>query len=204
MFLNMLNNINLTFLNPIINFLNAWYIYIIGVLCLFGMIYAIVLGVNLAKSDSAEKREMSKKRIINASLTIVIVVALTLIMQFVLINLDGWVNSEQTIDTVKRVTEIKIYSDESKSESSKLTGFTYKWNDDKDAIIIENLDATKSTYYFVFTTERGTTVNTSNEFVLQRGNDCHGEFYLRTRNGHNTYGKQKFIWKASGCLDFVI
>lgn len=195
---NMLNNINLTYLNPIINFLNAWYIYIIGVLCLFGMIYAIILGVNLAKSDSAEKREMSKKRIINASLTIVIIVALTLIMQFVLINLDGWVNSEKTIDTVGRVTDITIYSDSAKQSKIDIT---WSWNDDKDTYVIQGLDETKSVYYIVFKTEKGVSINTNNEFVVQKGNSCHGEFNLTTKNGHNTFGRQQFVWMTSKCTD---
>lgn len=195
---NMLNNINLTYLNPIINFLNAWYIYIIGVLCLFGMIYAIILGVNLAKSDSAEKREMSKKRIINASLTIVIIVALTLIMQFVLINLDGWVNNEKTIDSVGRLTDMTIYSD---SEKKSKIDITWSWNDDKDTYVIQGLDDTKSVYYVVFKTEKGVSINSNNEYVITKGKSCHGEFSLTTKNGHNTYGKQQFTWMTNNCKD---
>ena len=97
MFSLMLGYINLEFLNPIINFLNAWYVPIITVLATGGIIYAIVLGINLAKSDNAEKRLMAKQRIIHASLTIVIIIALTFSLQFVLKNLDDWVNNSSTI-----------------------------------------------------------------------------------------------------------
>lgn len=88
----MLNKVNLTFLNPLIEFLNNWYITIMTVLATAGIIYAVILGINLAKSDNSEKRETAKKRIFNASLTIVITIVLTFTLQFVLNNLDEWVN----------------------------------------------------------------------------------------------------------------
>lgn len=88
-------NLDLKYLNPFIDFLNEWYVQIILLLVAAGLIYAIILGVNLAKSDNSDKRDMAKKRIVNASFTVIIVVVLTLILQFVLSHLDEWVNGDQ-------------------------------------------------------------------------------------------------------------
>lgn len=107
----MLGYINLEFLNPIIDFLNAWYIPIITVLATAGVLYAIILGINLAKSDNPDKRNMAKRRIVHASLSIVIVIALTFSLRFVLANLDDWVNRSaynQITDT-DVVTQVDVW-----------------------------------------------------------------------------------------------
>ena len=44
-----------------------------------GMIYAIILGVNMARADSTEKREEAKKRLINVIVGVAIMVALILL-----------------------------------------------------------------------------------------------------------------------------
>ena len=43
-----------------------------------GTIYAVVLGVNMARADSTEKREEAKKRLINVIIGIAIMIALIL------------------------------------------------------------------------------------------------------------------------------
>lgn len=43
-----------------------------------GTIYAVIIGVNMARADSAEKREESKKRLINVIVGIAITIALIL------------------------------------------------------------------------------------------------------------------------------
>lgn len=43
-----------------------------------GTIYAVVLGVNMARADSTEKREEAKKRLINVIIGIAITIALIL------------------------------------------------------------------------------------------------------------------------------
>ena len=56
-----------------------------------GTIYAIVLGVNMARADSTEKREEAKKRVINVLVGMIIIVALILLLQlFVNTILPGW------------------------------------------------------------------------------------------------------------------
>ena len=46
-----------------------------------GSIYAIVLGVNMARADSTEKREEAKKRVINVLIGMVIIVGLILLLE---------------------------------------------------------------------------------------------------------------------------
>ena len=47
-----------------------------------GIIWAIVLGINMARADSAEKREETKKRLISLIVGIVIMIALVFFFQF--------------------------------------------------------------------------------------------------------------------------
>ena len=56
-----------------------------------GTIYAIVLGVNMARADSTEKREEAKKRVINVLVGMVIIVGLILLLQlFINTILPTW------------------------------------------------------------------------------------------------------------------
>ncbi|MCL2540700.1 MAG: pilin [Firmicutes bacterium] len=57
---------------------------ILALVATAGIIYAIVLGVNLAKAESTEKRDEAKKRMINAIIGFVSIIALVLIMKLVI------------------------------------------------------------------------------------------------------------------------
>lgn len=46
-----------------------------------GTIYAVVLGVNMARADSTEKREEAKKRVINVLVGMAIIVGLVLLLK---------------------------------------------------------------------------------------------------------------------------
>lgn len=46
-----------------------------------GSIYAVVLGVNMARADSTEKREEGKKRLINVLIGMAVIIGLILFMQ---------------------------------------------------------------------------------------------------------------------------
>lgn len=57
-----------------------------------GTIYAIVLGVQMARADSTEKREEAKKRVINVLLGCAIAVGLVLLLKlFVGTMLPNWI-----------------------------------------------------------------------------------------------------------------
>jgi uncharacterized membrane protein YidH (DUF202 family) len=49
-----------------------------------GTIYAVVLGVNMARADSTEKREEAKKRLINVIVGIAIIVGLILFFRLLI------------------------------------------------------------------------------------------------------------------------
>ena len=89
---NMLLEVNLSFLEPIVNVLNVILVPFIALLGTAGTIYAIILGVNMAKSDTAEKREIAKKRIIGTVATVIIVIVLIVALKFILQYLPTWVN----------------------------------------------------------------------------------------------------------------
>ena len=62
-----------------------------------GTIYAIVLGVNMARADSTEKREEAKKRIINVLIGMVVIVGLILLLQLFLNTiLPNWVGPQKS------------------------------------------------------------------------------------------------------------
>ena len=75
--------------NYIVATVKSIMIPILGIVSAAGMIWAIVLGVNMARADSTEKREESKKRLIGLIVGIVIMVALIL---FFIYGLDALVS----------------------------------------------------------------------------------------------------------------
>ena len=69
---------------------------ILIVLGAVGVIYAIYLGVMLAKAENAEKREEAKKRIINVIVAIAITAALVFLMYLFSGHLDWFIQIEPT------------------------------------------------------------------------------------------------------------
>ena len=65
---------------PILRVLDSLLLPVIIVLGTAGMIYGIVLGVQFAKAETADKREEAKKRMINAIIGIVIMLILLILM----------------------------------------------------------------------------------------------------------------------------
>lgn len=85
---------------PIANALNIALGPILILLGSAGAIYAIVLGVNLSRAESSDKREEAKKRLINFVIGIVAAVLLLVLLKLVVDNIDTiieWV----TPDTIK-------------------------------------------------------------------------------------------------------
>ena len=66
-------------LAPILKVLDSLLLPVIIVLGTAGMIYGIVLGVQFAKAETADKREEAKKRMINAIIGIVIMLILLIL-----------------------------------------------------------------------------------------------------------------------------
>lgn len=55
-----------------------------------GTIYAIIIGITMAKADSTEKREEAKKRLINVLIGIAITIALILLFKLLPTILDNF------------------------------------------------------------------------------------------------------------------
>lgn len=56
-----------------------------------GTIYAVVLGVNMARADSTEKREEAKKKVINVLVGMAIIVAIILLLKLFMNFIPKWI-----------------------------------------------------------------------------------------------------------------
>ena len=86
-------------LGEIVNFLNTVLPYVIIVAATAGVIYAVILGVNMAKAEDASKREEAKKRIINFVIALVITIVLILVLGLFMRNLVNWGIIEEATTT---------------------------------------------------------------------------------------------------------
>lgn len=76
-------------LKPIVDFIEDAMIPIIIVLLAVSAIYAIVLGVNMARAESAEQRDGAKKRIINFLIGAVTIIVVLIIVFVLAANIDA-------------------------------------------------------------------------------------------------------------------
>lgn len=83
-------------LQPIINVLNEVLWPILILVGTAGMIYAVVLGVQLAKAETSDAREEAKKRIINAIIALVCIIALILLLQIFITYAPEWIGATDT------------------------------------------------------------------------------------------------------------
>ena len=82
---------------PIANALNLVLGPILILLGSAGAIYAIVLGVNLSRAESSDKREEAKKRLINFVIGIVAAIVLLILLKLVVENINpilGWITPD--------------------------------------------------------------------------------------------------------------
>lgn len=74
---------------PILQLIDSALVPILIVLLSVGTIYAVILGVNMARADGGEKREEAKKRLINFLIGIVIIIVLIAIIYAIAANLTS-------------------------------------------------------------------------------------------------------------------
>lgn len=91
------DNPELQFLDPILDAVKTVLPALLILVSTAGTIYAVILGVNMAKAESAEKREEAKKRIINAILALVITIVLILLLQLFEANIGKWINTSNPV-----------------------------------------------------------------------------------------------------------
>ena len=75
-------------LAPVLNFIEDALVPIIIVLAAISAIYAIVLGVNMARAESAEQRDGAKKRIINFLIGAITIIVILIIVYVLAANID--------------------------------------------------------------------------------------------------------------------
>ncbi len=81
---------------PVVDILDAMLVPILILVGTAGSIYAIVLGVNFSKAESADKREEAKKRMINAIIGLVVTLLLLILLKLFTANAQAiadWINS---------------------------------------------------------------------------------------------------------------
>ena len=84
---------------PIIEILNSLLVPVIILLGTAGTIYAIVLGVQYSKAETADKRDEAKKRLIHAVIGIVIMLVVLILLKVFVANafkIFNWVQTEGT------------------------------------------------------------------------------------------------------------
>ena len=74
---------------PILSLIDSALVPILIVLLSVATIYAVVLGVNMARADSGDKREEAKKRLINFLIGAVIIIVLIAIIYAIAANLTS-------------------------------------------------------------------------------------------------------------------
>lgn len=82
-----------SWLYPIAKFLDDVFIPVIIIVAVAGAIWVVVLGVNLARAESADKATEAKKRLINVVVAIVAVIILVFLLAFFASNVGTWFGS---------------------------------------------------------------------------------------------------------------
>ena len=84
-----LNDGGYGFLIPILELIDSALIPLMIVILAAGTIYAVILGVNMARADSTEKREEAKKRLINAIVGFGIIIVLLAVIYALAANIHS-------------------------------------------------------------------------------------------------------------------
>lgn len=80
---------NYAFLLPILKVIDEAMVPILICVIAAGTIYSVVLGINLAKAESSDKREEAKKRLVNAIVGFGVIIVLLVIMYVLAANIHN-------------------------------------------------------------------------------------------------------------------
>ena len=78
----------------IVNFLETLLPYVLIVVATAGTIYAVILGVKMARAEDASARDEAKKRIINFIIALAVTVLLIVILRIFVQYLPAWLGIE--------------------------------------------------------------------------------------------------------------
>ena len=70
-------------------------IWVLVIVAAVGTIYAVILGINMAKADNAEKREEAKKRVIYTVIGFAIAIVLIIVFMVISKNIEKIITSLQ-------------------------------------------------------------------------------------------------------------
>lgn len=88
------------FLVPILTLIDSALVPLMIIILAAGTIYSVILGVNMARADSTEKREEAKKRLINAIVGFGIIIVLLAVIYALAGNIDSILGlAGQSIET---------------------------------------------------------------------------------------------------------
>lgn len=97
-------------LAPIIKVIDDLFWPVLIIVAAAGAIYIIILAVNLARAESADKATEAKKRLINVVIAIVSVIVLVVLLSFFIANLDTIINwfGGKSADSINLPSDITI------------------------------------------------------------------------------------------------
>ena len=85
--------------NKIVDAVNTLLYPLLIVVGAAGMIYAVIIGVNMARADSAEKREEAKKKLINVIVGLAITIGLILFFKlFIEVILPAFIDNGAEVE----------------------------------------------------------------------------------------------------------
>ena len=88
------------FMITICNALNSLLWPLLIIVASVGSIYAVFLGINMAKAEDSSKRDEARKRLINTIIAMAITVVIIILIQTVIIpNMATWLGVETTTTT---------------------------------------------------------------------------------------------------------
>ena len=87
-------------LYDVINYVNSILAAIIGVAVAIATVYAIVVGVRMAKANNAEEREEAKKKVIFTVIGIAVAVALMLVLVILRDKIPEWLGMKKIVKTI--------------------------------------------------------------------------------------------------------
>lgn len=80
--------------NAVITYLNLVLSILLGIAAAVAAIYAIVVGVRMARANNAEEREEAKKKVIYTVAGVLIAIALIIIMNIIKANIGKWTGTD--------------------------------------------------------------------------------------------------------------
>ena len=90
-----------SWLSPIVDFLDSLLVPITIIVAVAGAIWVIILGVQLAKAESADKAQEAKKRLINVAVAMVAIIILIWLLTWFAANI-GTIFAKDPISDVSK------------------------------------------------------------------------------------------------------